>query len=174
MKKNGSVKFLRYMRNLFFLLLISVSSVWAKDVYSQRAQKMFSVKSGTIESIFKQIKRQSLYEFFYNTTEVDVTEKVSLIQTEGTLNEILEQVLRNKYNYSIKDNYILISQKKIAQSDEIKKIRRGTARSYCIIEGNIYRGDHGYERRVYINSSGGGFDRFAIQFYRDETERRGI
>lgn len=122
MKKNGSVKFLRYMRNLFFLLLISVSSVWAKDVYSQRAQKMFSVKSGTIESIFKQIKRQSLYEFFYNTTEVDVTEKVSLIQTEGTLNEILEQVLRNKYNYSIKDNYILISQKKIAQSDEIKKI----------------------------------------------------
>ena len=170
------------MRNLFFLLLISVSSVWAKDVYSQRAQKMFSVKSGTIESIFKQIKRQSLYEFFYNTTEVDVTEKVSLIQTEGTLNEILEQVLRNKYNYSIKDNYILISQVKIAQSDEIKKItvkglvkdKGGEVLPGVTVLLNIYRGDHGYERRVYINSSGGGFDRFAIQFYRDETERRGI
>ncbi|MFR7874916.1 MAG: hypothetical protein ACLU4J_00065 [Butyricimonas paravirosa] len=47
-----------------FLLLISASSVWAKDVYSQGAQEMFSVKSGTIESIFKQIKKQSNYEFF--------------------------------------------------------------------------------------------------------------
>lgn len=69
MKKNGSVKFLRYMRNLFFLLLISASSVWAKDSYSQGVQEMFNVKNGTIESIFKQIKKQSHYEFFYNTAD---------------------------------------------------------------------------------------------------------
>ena len=112
MKKNGSVKFLRYMRNLFFLLLISASSVWARDVYSQGAQEMFSVKSGTIESIFKQIKKQSDYEFFYNTAILDVKQNVMLTSTSGTLDEILAQVLGKKYEYQVKDNYVLISEKR--------------------------------------------------------------
>ena len=122
MKKNGSVKFLRYMRNLFFLLLISASSVWARDVYSQGAQEMFSVKSGTIESIFKQIKKQSDYEFFYNTAILDVKQNVMLTSTSGTLDEILAQVLGKKYEYQVKDNYVLISEKKVSTPDEVKKV----------------------------------------------------
>ena len=122
MKKNGSVKFLRYMRNLFFLLLISASSVWAKDVYSQGAQEMFSVKSGTIESIFKQIKKQSNYEFFYNTAILDVKQNVMLTSTSGTLDEILAQVLGKKYEYQVKDNYVLISERKVSAPDEVKKV----------------------------------------------------
>ena len=122
MKKNGSVKFLRYMRNLFFLLLISASSVWAKDVYSQGAQEMFSVKSGTIESIFKQIKKQSNYEFFYNTAILDVKQNVMLTSTSGTLDEILAQVLGKKYEYQVKDNYVLISERKVNAPDEVKKV----------------------------------------------------
>ena len=101
------------MRNLFFLLLISASSVWARDVYSQGAQEMFSVKSGTIESIFKQIKKQSDYEFFYNTAILDVKQNVMLTSTSGTLDEILAQVLGKKYEYQVKDNYVLISEKKV-------------------------------------------------------------
>ena len=89
MKKKWMCKILRYMRNLFFLLLISASSVWAKDVYSQGAQEMFSVKSGTIESIFKQIKKQSDYEFFYNTAILDVKQNVMLTSTSGTLDEFI-------------------------------------------------------------------------------------
>ena len=110
------------MRNLFFLLLISASSVWARDVYSQGAQEMFSVKSGTIESIFKQIKKQSDYEFFYNTAILDVKQNVMLTSTSGTLDEILVQVLGKKYEYQVKDNYVLISEKKVSTPDEVKKV----------------------------------------------------
>ncbi|WP_164719968.1 SusC/RagA family TonB-linked outer membrane protein, partial [Butyricimonas faecihominis] len=110
------------MRNLFFLLLISASSVWAKDVYSQGAQEMFSVKSGTIESIFKQIKKQSNYEFFYNTAILDVKQNVMLTSTSGTLDEILAQVLGKKYEYQVKDNYVLISERKVNAPDEVKKV----------------------------------------------------
>ena len=110
------------MRNLFFLLLISASSVWARDVYSQGAQEMFSVKSGTIESIFKQIKKQSDYEFFYNTAILDVKQNVMLTSTSGTLDEILAQVLGKKYEYQVKDNYVLISEKKVSTPDEVKKV----------------------------------------------------
>ena len=127
MKKNGSVKFLRYMRNLFFLLLISASSVWAKDVYSQGAQEMFSVKSGTIESIFRQIKKQSNYEFFYNTAILDVKQNVMLTANSGTLDEILAQVLGKKYEYQVKDNYVLISERKVIAPDEVKKVTIGVA-----------------------------------------------
>ena len=122
MKKNGSVKFLRYMRNLFFLLLISASSVWAKDSYSQGVQEMFNVKNGTIESIFKQIKKQSHYEFFYNTAVLDVKQNVTLKTLNGTLDEILAQVLGEKYVYQVKDNYVLISERKMTMPDEVKKI----------------------------------------------------
>lgn len=122
MKKNGSVKFLRYMRNLFFLLLISASSVWAKDSYSQGVQEMFNVKNGTIESIFKQIKKQSHYEFFYNTAVLDVKQNVTLKTLNGTLDEILAQVLGEKYVYQVKDNYVLISERKMTMPDEVKKM----------------------------------------------------
>ena len=110
------------MRNLFLLLLISASSIWARDGYSQKSQEIFSVKSGTIESIFRQIKKQSGYEFFYNTAVLDVKENVSLATPNGTLEDILSQVLGNKYSYSIRDNYILISGKKHVLPDEVKKI----------------------------------------------------
>ena len=110
------------LRNLFLLLLISASSIWARDGYSQKSQEIFSVKSGTIESIFRQIKKQSGYEFFYNTAVLDVKENVSLATPNGTLEDILSQVLGNKYSYSIRDNYILISGKKHVLPDEVKKI----------------------------------------------------
>ena len=110
------------MRNLFLLLLISASSVWGKDCYSQGAQEIFNVKSGTIESIFKQIKKQSHYEFFYNTSILDVKKSVALDVQNGTLDEILEQVLGDKYVYQVKDNYILISERKMTIPDEVKKI----------------------------------------------------
>ena len=113
---------LRFMRNLF-LLLISASSVLAKNTYSQGIQEVFNVKSGTIESIFKQIKGQSSYEFFYNTAVVNVKEQVALTLKKGTLDEILKQTLGNKYDYSLKDNYVLVFQKKAQKSNnDVKKI----------------------------------------------------
>lgn len=114
---------LRFMRNLF-LLLISASSVLAKNTYSQGIQEVFNVKSGTIESIFKQIKGQSSYEFFYNTAVVNVKEQVALTLKKGTLDEILKQTLGNKYDYSLKDNYVLVFQKKAQKSNnDVKKLQ---------------------------------------------------
>lgn len=110
------------MRNLFLLLLISASGVWASDGYSQGKQETFNVKSGTIESIFKQIKKQSQYEFFYNTSILDAKKSVDLTSTSGTLEEILDQVLGEKYVYTIKDNYVLISERKTVLPQEVKKI----------------------------------------------------
>ena len=52
------------MRNLLLVILISASSVWASDSYSQNTQLKLSATEGTIESIFNQISKQSRLEFF--------------------------------------------------------------------------------------------------------------
>ena len=55
------------MRNLLLVILISASSVWASDSYSQNTQLKLSATEGTTESNFNQIRKQSRLEFFYNT-----------------------------------------------------------------------------------------------------------
>ena len=80
------------MRNLLLVILISASSVWASDSYSQNTQLKLSVTEGTIESIFNQISKQSQLEFFYNTNILNAKEKVSLSIKQGTLDEILKEI----------------------------------------------------------------------------------
>ena len=60
-----------------------------------------NVKNGTLESIFNQITRQSQLEFFYNTNALDVKQKVDLSKKTGTLDEILKEILGDKYRYRI-------------------------------------------------------------------------
>lgn len=99
------------MRNVFLLILISVSSVRAVDTYAQKPDTEINVTSGTIASIFEQIRQQSELEFFYNTNILDVNRSVVLKHRKGTLDDILSEVLGDKYTYTIKDRYVLITEK---------------------------------------------------------------
>lgn len=99
------------MRNLMLVLLISSSTVWANSTYSQTAQMNLSVKNGTVESIFDCIRQQSGYEFFYNNDRLDVKRQISLSRNNGTLDEILGEVLGQRYTWQIKDRYVLITEK---------------------------------------------------------------
>ena len=120
------------MRNLLLVILISASSVWASDSYSQNTQLKLSATEGTIESIFNQISKQSRLEFFYNTNILNAKEKVSLSIKQGTLDEILKEILGERYSYTIKDRYILITKNKTesAEQNEVvlpepdKRVRR--------------------------------------------------
>lgn len=168
------------MRNLFLLLLISASSVWAKSGYSQEAQEMFNVKSGTIESVFKQIKDQSHYEFFYNTAILNVKQNVTLDIQRGTLDEILQKVLGRKYVYQVKDNYILISERKSTLPDEVKKITiKGVVKDKqgetlpgvsVVLKGTSVGVATDAKDEVRVDDTGTGHDCFAVFFYRDEDE----
>ena len=106
------------MRNLLLVILISASSVWASDSYSQNTQLKLSVTEGTIESIFNQISKQSQLEFFYNTNILNAKEKVSLSIKQGTLDEILKEILGERYSYTIKDRYILITKNKTESAEQ--------------------------------------------------------
>lgn len=51
---------------------------------------------------------------------LDVKQNVTLKTLNGTLDEILAQVLGEKYVYQVKDNYVLISERKMTMPDEEK------------------------------------------------------
>lgn len=85
MKKTGRISNFETQRNLFLLILLSASSVWAKGSYSQETQLKLNVKNGTLESIFNQITRQSQLEFFYNTNALMIKQKVEFIQKNGNV-----------------------------------------------------------------------------------------
>ena len=126
------------MRNLLLVILISASSVWASDSYSQNTQLKLSATEGTIESIFNQISKQSRLEFFYNTNILNAKEKVSLSIKQGTLDEILKEILGERYSYTIKDRYILITKNKTesAEQNEVVVVK-GVVRD---MKGNVLPG----------------------------------
>lgn len=108
------------MRNLLLIILVSASSVWANDSYSQDFQLKLNVKKGTLESVFNQISKQCQLEFFYNTNVLDANRKVELSGQEGTLKEILGEVLGEEFSYVIKDGYILIYENKSTSFPQIE------------------------------------------------------
>ena len=121
MRKEDEWNMLRHIRSLLLVLMFFASVLWPENAYSQE-QRVFNVKSGTVESIFNQIKSQSDYEFFYNTEVLDVKRHVELSVSRGTLDEILRETLGEGYQYRIQDNYVLVSKKQVVESRKIEGV----------------------------------------------------
>ncbi len=121
MKKRRRLNMLRHIQNLLLLLLFSISAFEVKNCYAQK-QEIFNVKSGSVESIFQQIKAQSSYEFFYNTEVLDVKKHVELTISRGSLDDVLQEVLGKIYMYRIQDNYILISKRQEGNMQAVKEV----------------------------------------------------
>lgn len=108
MKKKPKIKILRDMRNLLLFILLSASSVWGRDTFSQEVRLTLEMKNVTLEQVFERIRQQSQFEFVYNSDIVDVRQMVSVSSRNGTIEEILNDILESKFIYTIKDRYVLI------------------------------------------------------------------
>ena len=123
MEKKRKTKMLRDMRNLLLFILLSASSVWAKNGLAQETHLTLELKNVALEQVFEEIRRQGRVEFIYNTGVVDVNEKVSVSKRNCPLSEILNEVLGDKYVYLIQDRYIMIRQKETDVPQKQAKIK---------------------------------------------------
>lgn len=115
-----------------FYLKISLTSLWASESTAQSTTVKLSVKSGTIASVFDQIRAQTNMEFFYNTNSLDVTRRVEADLRQMSLEQILDTVLGDRYTYSIQDHYVMIAEKKRQPAPEVQvpaSVIRGTVRN---------------------------------------------
>lgn len=110
------------MRYLYFLFLILGSNAWANNGYSQIMSQRLKVGGGTLETVFRQIMKECNCEFFYDTKVLDVKRAVNFTERTATVKEILDQVLGDRYSFSERDHYILITEKERQQADQMKAV----------------------------------------------------
>ncbi|MEP7259490.1 MAG: carboxypeptidase-like regulatory domain-containing protein, partial [Flavitalea sp.] len=79
-----------------------------------------SVRNTPLEKVFKEIKKQSGYQFLYNNQMLDKASKVTISISGAALEDALEMVLRNQpYDYIVVNKTIILKQKESAQLTKI-------------------------------------------------------
>tara|TARA_R110002050_G_scaffold300779_1_gene472593 strand:+ start:14213 stop:17710 length:3498 start_codon:yes stop_codon:yes gene_type:complete len=110
-------KFLRKMRIVAFLLLISITQTFALESYAQTKQLSLNLRNETIVNILNKIEDQSEFYFMFDATIVDVSQRKSINCVDQPITEVLEQLLKNtKIVYEISDRQIVLTS---AQKTEV-------------------------------------------------------
>jgi hypothetical protein len=96
------------MKLTTLLLIISLINVSA-ELSSQKASFTISLNDTKVQNVLKEITTQSDYEFLYNDEEIQKCEKVSIDIKKGTIDDVLNQCLKNQHlTYEISDKVIII------------------------------------------------------------------
>lgn len=107
---------LKVMKLAAFLLLVLAMQVSATG-YSQKLT--LNMHNVALSKVFREIRKQTGYTFFYNTEMLEQADKVSVAVVQADLEYVLGKCLLNKkLNYSIVDNTIILSVKTKEQTEE--------------------------------------------------------
>lgn len=107
----------------FFVLVFSLhtqAAVWAQSKVT------VDMKDKALREVLKEFKDQTGIHFMYNTQEVNVNTKISVLLNDARLDEALQKVFSNlPYQYSRVEDYILITPKKelTAQQVEMRTVK---------------------------------------------------
>ncbi|MCM0343756.1 TonB-dependent receptor, partial [Bacteroides fragilis] len=72
----------------------------------------------SIESVLRELEKQSEYTFFYNDNQVKLNKKVSINVSDAPIETVLNEVFKNSgYTYKIVDNQIVVSTVTAAAKD---------------------------------------------------------
>lgn len=102
----------RIMNLILICMLLGSNVSWAKLAYSQATSLSLDLNNVNLEEVFDAIRQQSEFEFFYNDDQINTSLKVSVKLKDAKINEVLNQVLPENYEYRINDRYILINKRK--------------------------------------------------------------
>lgn len=95
---------------LTVLMLVACLSQVVAVTYAQTATLNVSAKNATLESVLKQIEKQSEFLFFYNLEEVNKNEKISLDKKNATIQDVLDAIsAKTGLKYTIKDRHIVLA-----------------------------------------------------------------
>lgn len=114
----------KIMKLFFCFLLISVSTVFATDVYSQSAKVSVKVEGGHAKEVLRQIESQTDYLFVYNSNKINLNKKVSISVTDKTVSEVLDKVFSNMdINYVLEGNNILLTKREMRKDEPLQQTK---------------------------------------------------
>lgn len=145
------------MKLTTFMILIGFLQVNA-SVFGQRVH--LSEKNISYDKLFKQIKKQTGYTFFYKEGSLDDLPKIDVQLNDATIKEVLDQSFKNKpVSYMIIDNSIVIRRNPVIITKD-SKTSASTLISGRVVDQNnrpmpgVVIRTKGTERRVATNTNG--------------------
>lgn len=91
---------------LFFAGLLQVSAA----SYAQVTKLSLNMTNVTLTEVFEKIEEQSEFRFFYDNSQVDLSQKVSIDITNRKIENVLDEVCKNtNIRYEVLDRHILIT-----------------------------------------------------------------
>lgn len=91
----------------------------ASSAYAQGVRLNLNMKNVTIDKVFQEITKQSKLEFFFSNDDLNVNKIVSVKASNGTVDDVLRQILGSSYTYRIADKLITIEAAKKASSKSV-------------------------------------------------------
>lgn len=99
---------LKRMKLTLLLIMLTVFSSLAADLYSQNTKLSLEYQNEKIVTVLREIEDKSEYRFFYNE-EVDVTSNVSIDVTNAPIQTVMDEVFRDKnVNYEIIGRQVIL------------------------------------------------------------------
>lgn len=105
-------KVIRIMKLTAGLILFTVITASAVNSYSQTARINLHLQNATIVDIFREIERNSEFGFFFKNEELDLKKRRSINVSDATIDDVLKEVLDNRYSYKIVEKNIVITKDK--------------------------------------------------------------
>jgi TonB-linked SusC/RagA family outer membrane protein len=128
-RKDLTQKIWFIMRITVFLLLVLILPVSA-SVYSQQAKINLKLDNASLEEVFRAIREQSDFDFFYKTDQIPANKKVSVDYKNAQVEAVLSKVLEGtNLGFYVLDQDIVISPRKI--QDEVQ------AQQASVVKGKV-------------------------------------
>lgn len=97
------------MKLTLFLILLNVCVAFS-STYSQQTKFTLSGENVSIRDVLTNVESRSEFRFFFNSALINLDQRVNYHIEEGTIFELLDQVLpKNGIQYEVKDRTIILS-----------------------------------------------------------------
>jgi len=115
--------FLKKMRIIVLLIMISVTQMFASESYAQNQQLNLNCKNESIIQILNKIENQSEYYFMFDASFVNVNQNKSINCESQPVQKVLNQLLENtKITYKISGRQIVLTSEQKTQAGQKKTI----------------------------------------------------
>ncbi len=118
----GLLKMIRVMRFTVFMILLSLTQVFAVSSYSQQVKLSLNLKNARLEEVIDEIEKKSDFFFLYNKDRIDVDRKIDIQAKDQDINDVLRSIFNNtEISYTVKNRQILLTSNQLQAPSAQKK-----------------------------------------------------
>ena len=133
-------KLIMELKIAFFIIVISVSNVFATPTYSQVAKVSLNMENKSLEQVMDEIEHQTEFYFIFNQKQIDVNRVVNIDAENELITDVLPELFTGtNVNYVILDRKILLTTDPL--ENELLSIASGTESQQNRVTGIVTEKD---------------------------------